>query len=151
MMPWVGIFFYSPPKYFIMKEKIIKKWNWDNGTDFANWINGEITDKVLAEFWYWYRDLKKKVSDLSDSDHEDVVLAEIGELSFEGLPLPTLDTKFYICGKEFKVRDALSFATMTVEQVANDYPDSPDGWASIEDVREFALGFFCGVVRGMLN
>ena len=82
---------------------------------------------MLAEFWYWYRDLKKKISDLSDSDHEDVVLAEIGELTFEGLPLPTLDTKFYICGKEFEVRDALSFATMTVEQVVNDYPDTPDG------------------------
>ena len=40
---------------------------------------------------------------------------------------------------------------MTVEQVVNDYPDSPDGWSSIADVREFALGFFCGVVRGMLN
>ena len=126
-MPWVGIFFPIPPKYFMMKEQIIKKWNWNNGTDFANWISGEITDKVLAEFWYWYRDLKKKISDLSDSDHEDVVLAEIGELTFEGLPLPTLDTKFYICGKEFEVRDALSFATMTVEQVVNDYPDTPDG------------------------
>ena len=105
---YLGWVFSSPtiPKYFIMREWIVRKWNWNNGTDFANWISGEITDKVLAEFWYWYRDLKKKISDLSDSDHEDVVLAEIGELSFEGLPLPTLDTKFYICGKEFEVRAA---------------------------------------------
>lgn len=139
-----------------MREWIVRKWNWNNGTDFANWISGEITDKVLAEFWYWYRDLKKKISDLSDSDHEEVVLAEIGELSFEGLPLPTLDTKFYICGKEFEVRDALSLATHEVWYVAREVPDTPDGWrtpdvACTDGVREFALGFFCGVVRGMLN
>ena len=111
---------------------------------------------MLAEFWYWYRDLKKKVSDLSDSDHEEVVLAEIGELSFEGLPLPTLDTKFYICGKVFEVRDALSLATHEVWYVAREVPDTPDGWrtpdvACTDGVREFALGFFSGVVRGMLN
>ena len=109
---------------------------------------------MLAEFWYWYRDLKKKVSDLSDSDHEEVVMAEIGELSFEGLPLPTLDTKFYICGQEFEVRDALSLATHEVWYVAREVPDTPDGWrtpdvACTDGVREFALGFFCGVVIGM--
>lgn len=48
-----------------MREWIVRKWNWNNGTDYANWISGEITDKVLAEFWYWYRDLKKKIRDLS--------------------------------------------------------------------------------------
>ena len=40
---------------------------------------------------------------------------------------------------------------MTVEQVVNEFPDNPDGWSSIEGIKEFALGFFCGVVRGMLN
>ena len=112
-----------------MGEWIVRKWNWNNGTDFANWISGEITDKVLAE---------------------------IGELSFEGLPLPTLDTKFYICGKEFEVRDALSHATHEVWHVAREVPDCPDGWrtpdvACTDGVKEFADGFFCGVVRGMLN
>lgn len=92
----------------------------------------------------------KTVSRITDDEHESAALNEVGEHSVDGLPLPSLDAKFFICGKEFEVRDALSLATMTVEQVVNDYPDSPDGWASIEDVREFALGFFCGVVRGML-
>ena len=79
------------------------------------------------------------------------LLDDVGEKGVHGLPLPSLDAKFFICGKEFEVRDALSLATMTVEQIANDYPDSPDRWSSIADVREFALGFFNGVIRGMLN
>ena len=58
---------------------------------------------------------------------------------------------FYICGKEFEVRDALLLATMTVEQVVNEFPDNPDGWSSIEGIKEFALGFFNGVVRWMLD
>lgn len=111
----------------------------------------QVAYKVLSEFWCWYGDVVKTVSRFTDDEHELTALDEVGEHSFDGLPLPSLDAKFYICGKEFEVRDALSFATMTVEQVANDYPDSPDKWSSIADVREFALGFFCGVVRGMLN
>ena len=98
----------------------------------------------------------KKIRDLSDNDHETVVMAEIGNISFDGLPLTTLDTKFTICGKEFEVRDALSLAAHEVGYVAKEVPDSPDGWRSLDvtctdGVREFTLGFFCGVVRGMLN
>ena len=92
----------------------------------------------------------KTVSRFTDDEHELSALDEVGNHSFDALPLPSLDAKFYICGKEFAVRDAMLLATMTVEQVVNDYPDTPDGWSSIADVREFALGFFCGVVRGML-
>ncbi len=93
----------------------------------------------------------KTVSRFTDDEHELAALDEVGEHSVDGLPLPSLDAKFYICGKEFAVRDALLLATMTVEQVVNEFPDNPDGWSAIEDVRDFALGFFCGVVRGMLN
>lgn len=111
----------------------------------------QVAYKVLSEFWCWYGDVVKTVSRITSNEHELAALDEVGEHSVDGLPLPSLDAKFYICGKEFEVRDALSLATMTVEQVVNDYPDSPDGWSSIADVRDFALGFFCGVVRGMLN
>ena len=69
---------------------------------------------------------------------------EIGEHSTDSLTLPSLDAKFYICGKEFEVRDAMLLSTMTVEQVVNEFPDR---WSSIEGVREYALGFFNGVVR----
>ena len=135
----------------VMREQITHKWNWNNGTDFANWITKQVAYKALSEFWCWYGDVVKTLSTFTDDEHELAALDEVGEHSFDGLPLPSLDAKFYICGKEFEVRDALSFATMTVEQVVNDYPDSPDRWSSIADVREFALGFFCGVIRGMLN
>ena len=134
-----------------MKELIIKKWNWNNGTDFANWMTKQVAYKALSEFWCWYHDVVKTLSTFTDDEHELAALNEIGEHSVDGLPLPSLDAKFYICGKEFEVRDALSLATKTVEQVANDYPDSPDRWSAIEDVRDFALGFFNGVIRGMLN
>ena len=107
--------------------------------------------KTLSEFWCWYGDVVKTLNTYTDDEHELAALNEIGEHSFDGLPLPSLDAKFFICGKEFAVRDALLLATLTVEQVANDYPDSPDRWSAIEDVRDFALGFFNGVVRGMLN
>ena len=111
----------------------------------------QVAFKVLSEFWCWYRDVEKTVSRITSNEHEQAALDEVGEHSFDGLPLPSLDAKFYICGKEFAVRDALLLATMTVEQVVNEFPDSLDGWSSIEDVREFALGFFNGVIRGMLN
>ena len=134
-----------------MKELIIKKWNWNNGTDFANWMTKQVAYKALSEFWCWYGDVVKTLSTFTDDEHELAALNEVGEHSVDGLPLPSLDAKFYICGKEFEVRDALSLATKTVEQVANDYPDSPDRWSAIDDVRDFALGFFNGVIRGMLN
>jgi hypothetical protein len=111
----------------------------------------QVAYKTLSEFWCWYGDVVKTLSTFTDDEHELAALNEIGEHSVDGLPLPSLDAKFCICGKEFAVRDALLLASMTVEQVANDYPDSPDGWSAIEDVRDFALGFFNGVVRGMLN
>lgn len=83
------------------------------------------------------------------------LLDDVGEKGVEGLPLPSLDAKFFICGKEFEVRDALSLATMTVGQIVDDFPETPDGWSGhrevLNGIREFALGFFCGVVRGMLN
>ena len=64
--------------------------------------------KVLSEFWCWYGDVVKTVSRFTDDEHEQAALDEVGEHSFDGLPLPSLDAKFYICGKEFEVRDALS-------------------------------------------
>ena len=134
-----------------MNQTAIRKWNWNNGTDFADWMTKQVAYKALSEFWCWYHDVVKTLSTFTDDEHELAALNEIGEHSVDSLPLPSLDAKFYICGMEFEVRDALSFATKTVEQVANDYPDSPDRWSSIADVRDFALGFFCGVVRGMLN
>ena len=94
---------------------------------------------------------RKTVSRITDDEHELAALDEVGEHSFDGLPLPSLDAKFYICGKEFAVRDAMLLATMTVEQVVNEFPDTPDRWSDIEGIGEFALGFFCGVVRGLLN
>jgi hypothetical protein len=111
----------------------------------------QVAYKVLSEFWCWYGDVEKTVSRIADDEQKLAALDEVGKHSFDGLPLPSLDAKFYICGKEFEVRDALLLATLTVEQVANDYPDSPDRWSAIEDVRDFALGFFNGVIRGMLN
>jgi len=41
-----------------------------------------------------------------------------------------------------------------VVDVAKDLPDNADGWKNpecLKGVHGFALGFFCGVVRGMLN
>ena len=101
----------------------------------------QVAYKVLSEFWCWYGDVVKTVSTFTDDEHELAALDEIGKNSFDGLPLPSLDAKFYICGKEFEVRDALLLATMTVEQVVNEFSDNPDGWSSIEGIREFALGF----------
>ena len=54
------------------------------------------------------------------------LLDDVGEKGVHGLPLPSLDAKFFIYGKEFEVRDALSHATMTIEQVVNEFPDNPD-------------------------
>ena len=116
----------------------------------------QVAYKVLSEFWCWYGDVVKTVSRITSNEHELAALDEIGNHSFDGLPLPSLDAKFYICGKEFEVRDALSLATLTVFDAAKDFPDCPDGWKRPEaeclnGVHAFALGFFCGVVRGMLN
>ena len=125
-----------------MREEITYRWNWNNGTDFANWMTKQVAYKVLSEFWCWYHDVVKTVSRITDNEHELAALDEVGGHSFDGLPLPSLDAKFYICGKEFAVRDALLLATLTVEQVVNKFSDNPDGWSSIADEREFALGFF---------
>lgn len=80
-----------------------------------------------------------------------MILAEVGELSLDSLPLPSLDIKFCICDKEFEVRDALLLAVLPMCIITMSMTDEPDEWTTIEGVREFALGFFCGVVRGMLN
>ena len=80
----------------------------------------QVAYKTLSEFWCWYSDFVKTVTRFTDDEHEQAALDEVGEHSFEGLLLPFLDAKFYICGKEFAVRDALLFAIMTVGQVAND-------------------------------
>ena len=87
----------------------------------------QVAYKVLSEFWCWYGDVVKTLSTFTDDEHELAALDEVGEHSFDGLPLPSLDAKFYICGKEFEVRDALLLATLTVEQVVNEFPDNPDG------------------------
>ena len=109
-----------------MREEITYRWNWNNGTDFANWMTKQVTYKALSEFWCWYGDVVKTVSRITDDEHELAALDEVVEHSFDGPPLPSLDAKFYICGKEFEVRDALSLATMTIEQVVNEFPDNPD-------------------------
>lgn len=52
------------------------------------------------------------------------------------------------------MRGKLYLATWELGVIAKDLPDNPDGWKNkdcTKGVREFALGFFCGVVRGMLN
>ena len=118
---------------------------------FCQLDDQQLAFKVLSEFWCWHHDVVNTVSRFTDDEHELAALDEVGNHPFDGLPLPSLDAKFYICGKEFEVRDAMLLATMTVEQVVNEFPDNPDGWSSIEGIKEFALGFFCGVVRGMLN
>ncbi len=126
-MPWVGIFFLqSPINTIVMREEITYRWNWNNGTDFANWMTKQVAYMVLSEFWCWYGDVVKPLSTFTDDGHELAALDEVGKHSFDGLPLPSLDAKFYICGKEFEVRDALSLATMTIEQVVNEFPDNPD-------------------------
>ena len=86
----------------------------------------QVAYKVLSEFWCWYGDVVNPLSTFTDDEHELTALDEVGEHSFDGLPLPSHDAKFFICGKEFEVRDALSLATMTIEQVVNEFPDNPD-------------------------
>lgn len=61
-----------------MKEQIIKKWNWNNGTGFANWIATNIAHKVLSEFWVWYVDVAKTISRITDGVQSFEVLEEIG-------------------------------------------------------------------------
>lgn len=99
-------------------------------------------------------DVAKTISRITDGVQSFEVLEDIGEKAFDALSLPSLDESFFICGKEFEVRDALSLANLTVVEVAKDLPDNADGWKNPEclnGVHDFALGFFCGVVRGMLN
>ena len=66
----------------------------------------KVAYKVLSEFWCWYRDVEKTVSRITDDEHDLPVWDEVREHSFDGLPLPSLDAKFCICGKEFEVRAA---------------------------------------------
>ena len=68
----------------------------------------QVAYKVLSEFWCWYGDVVKTVSRITSNKHELAALDEVGEHTFDGLPLPSLDAKFYICGKEFEVRDAFA-------------------------------------------
>lgn len=89
-----------------MREDVTYRWNWNNGIDFADWMTKHVAYKVLSEFWLWYNDVVKTVSRITSNEHEQAALDEVGEHSFDGLPLPSLDAKFYICGKEFEVRDA---------------------------------------------
>ncbi len=53
-----------------MREQITHKWNWNNGTDFANWMTRHVAYKVLSEFWCWYGDVVKTVSRFTDDEHE---------------------------------------------------------------------------------
>ena len=53
-----------------MREDITYKWNWNNATDFANWMTAQVTHKVLSEFWLWYNDVEKGVSTMADDEHE---------------------------------------------------------------------------------
>lgn len=125
----------------------MKKWNWNDITPFATWMSEEVAYKVLAEFYHWY---KQEVSKMETDEQ----MTKLHERGFEDLPLPTLDEVFTICGKEFEVRDALYLATWELGVIAKDLPDNPDGWLNkdcTKGVRAFAEGFFCGVVRGMLD
>ena len=89
-MPWVGIFLLqSPINTIVMREEITR--NWNNGTDFANWMTKHVAYKVLSEFWCWYGDVVKTVSRFTDDEHELAALDEVGKNSFDGLPLPSLD------------------------------------------------------------
>lgn len=92
----------------------------------------QVAYKALSEFWCWYGDVVKTVSRITDDEHELAALDEIGNYSFDGLPLPSLDAMFCISGKEFKVRDALSLATHEVWYVAREVPDRLDDWRSPE-------------------
>ena len=76
-MPWVGIFILLSLRSLklklntiVMREDITYKWNWNNATDFANWMTAQVTHKVLSEFWLWYNDVGKAVSRMTDNEHE---------------------------------------------------------------------------------
>ena len=51
-----------------MREEITYRWNWNNGTDFANWMTKQVAYKVLSEFWCWYGDVVKTVSRITSKD-----------------------------------------------------------------------------------
>ena len=53
-----------------MREETTYKWNWNNGTDFANWMTKQVAHKVLSEFWYWYNDVGKAVSRMADDEQK---------------------------------------------------------------------------------
>ncbi len=56
----------------------------------------QVAYKVLSEFWCWYGDVVKTVSRFTDYEHGLTALDEVGEHSFDGLPLPVLDTKLCV-------------------------------------------------------
>ena len=39
---------------------------------------------------------------MPDGEQEMVLSDDVGEKGVDGLPLPSLDAKFFICGKEFE-------------------------------------------------
>lgn len=51
-----------------MKEDFIIKWNWNNGTDFANWMTTQVAHKTLSEFWLWYNDVRKTIIRMADDE-----------------------------------------------------------------------------------
>ena len=53
----------------------------------------QVAYKVLSEFWCWYGDVVKTLSTFTDDEHELAALDEVGNHSFDGLPLPSLDAK----------------------------------------------------------
>lgn len=124
----------------------------NNAYDFGAWIDEEMAGQVLAEFWHWYKEEEQRINKLGDSSLIKKELDELGLRLISGLPLPSLDTQFSICGKWFEVRDALSFVSYFVFMIADAMPDSPYGWQrrSIEvvnDVKNFACGFYKGAAR----
>ena len=66
----------------------------------------KVAFKFLSEIWFRYGGVEKTVSRITDDEHELPALDEVREHSFDGLPLPSLDAKFCICGKEVEVRAA---------------------------------------------
>ncbi len=50
----------------------------------------QVAYKALSEFWWWYGDVVKPLSTFTDDEHELSAVDEIGNHSFDGLPLPRI-------------------------------------------------------------
>lgn len=120
-------------------------------TEFAVWMEETMVYEVLSEFWHWYNAEIEKIEAMENEDEQEELMEKIHELVFDELPLKTLHVKFSIHGEEFEVKDALSIASYPVSFTADEIPESPKEWSyrgihCTDGVKEFAYGFFIGVV-----